>query len=230
MEPDKKRLKTDSVPLAPSTLCNLPMGPFLQILEATAIPHGPNISSGYIASIPQLNRLALVSREWHSVLATPYPYDCAPKLTRRVTLSQSAMFTMAEKGTIVQKWWRWVRAKQDVKDTGLSRFAVACPCVEVLDLEGCWQLTDKSLITLAARCRNLRKLNLRYCNKITDEGLASLANGCPHITDLCLGNCYRITDKGLASLTTGCPAITTLYLGQCNLTTQEALEAWKDYS
>ena len=201
------------------------MDTFIRILEATAIPPGPDIPSGYIASIPQLNRLALVSREWHGVLTTPYPYDCAPKLTRCVILSQSDMLA----GT-VQPWWRWVRAKQDVKDTGLSCFAVACPRVEILDLEGCWELTDGSLASLAAVCRNLRKLNLRYCFRITDKGLAILANGCPHINDLCLGDCFQITDKGLASLTTGCPAITDLYTAGCPRITPGAIEAWKLHS
>jgi hypothetical protein len=175
----------------------LPIGPLSIILECTTIQK----YGGYIASIPQLNMLARVCREWHSILAPP-DGACTPKLTRRVTLSQPDMFRVAEVGTIARPWWRWVKAAPNVTDAGLACMVVACPDITILDLFG--------------------------CNRITDTGLASLAATCPAISDLCLLHCNRITDTGLASLATGCPAITVLNLTGCCLITKDAITAWRE--
>jgi hypothetical protein len=225
MEPLKKCRKTGSVII--NWISILPIGPLLRTMEYTTVLQGTTlIFSAYVASLPQLNMLARVCREWHITLAPP-DGACAPKLTRRVTLSQADMFTVAAKGTIARPWWRWVKAKNDLTDAGLACLVVACPDMEILDLFSCYRITDTGLAILAAVCPRLRKLNLGHCNQITDTGLASLATGCPAITDLYLGHCDHMTDTGLASLRTGCPAITVLYLRGCYRITKDAITAWR---
>merc|ERR1712166_132035 len=154
-----------------------------------------------------LNKMALVGRLWHNALA-PQADACMQTLTRRVTLGEQDMLGIAQ---IARSWWRWVRGRNDVTDTGLASLAAGCRAITTLDLFDCKQITDIGLASLAAGCSAITTLNLGGCGQFTDAGLASLAAGCSAITTLDLSECSQITDIGLASLAAGCSAIYTLH-------------------
>ena len=155
------------------------------ILEGVAINAEGNAS---------LNRMALVGRLWHNMLA-PLAGACIPALTRRVTLSGPDLLQN------VRSWWRSVKVRSDATDTGLASLTAGCAAITNLDLSKCDQITDKGLASVAAGCTVMTCLNLSYCDKITDAGVASLIAGCTSITDLNLSYCDKITDAGLSIVT-----------------------------
>ena len=174
---------------------------------------------------PVLNRMALVGRMWHTMLA-PSTGACMPALTRCVTLDEPDMLAVAQ---IARPWWRSVQGRQGayghikITDTGLASLAAGCPAITSLNLEDCIVITDAGLASLAAGCPAITSLNLEDCIEITDTGLASLAAGCPHIFSLNLRFCRQVTDTGLMSLAARCPAITTLDLSLCDQITDAGL-------
>ena len=158
---------------------------------------------------PVLNRMALVGRMWHTMLA-PSTGACMPALTRCVTLDEPDMLAVAQ---IARPWWRSVQGRQGayghikITDTGLASLAAGCPAITSLNLEDCIEITDTGLASLAAGCPHIFSLNLRFCRQVTDTGLMSLAARCPAITTLDLSLCDQITDAGLASLAAEYPSI-----------------------
>ena len=163
-----------------------------------------------------LNRLALVSRSWHNMLAPPAG-ACMPALTWHVTLSERDLLAVDQN---VRPWWRWIKARSDATDAGLASLAAVCTTITKLsfcssnyELAGSRHITDTGLASLASGCTAITNLNLFGCSNITDTGLASLAAGCTAITTLNLHNCNQITDIGLANLAAHCATLATLHLG-----------------
>merc|ERR1712166_521122 len=143
-----------------------------------------------------LNKMALVGRLWHNALA-PQAGACMQTLTRRVTLGERDMLGIAQ---IARSWWRWVRGRKDVTDTGLASLAAGCRAITTLDLSECSQITDTGLASLTAGCTSITTLDLMGLLVITDTGLASLAartQGCSAIYTLHHIDYYQITDTGL---------------------------------
>ena len=70
-----------------------------------------------------------------------------------------------------------------------------------LDLGRCSGITDQALESIGS-ANSLRVLNLRGCWMITDSGMAMLANGSPARTlkKLIIAECERITDNGISLL------------------------------
>merc|ERR1712166_430386 len=172
-----------------------------------------------------LNKMALVGRLWHNALA-PQAGACMQTLTRRVTLGERDMLGIAQ---IARSWWRWVRGRKDVTDTGLASLAAGCRAITTLDLSECSQITDTGLASLTAGCSAITTLYLGDCKQITDTGLASLAAGCTSITTLDLMGLLVMTDTWLASLaarTQGCSAIYTLHHIDYYQITDTGLDGW----
>ena len=47
-----------------------------------------------------------------------------------------------------------------------------------LNVTGCGNLTDASIIAVAASCAALASLNVRSCRKLTDASIVAIATGC----------------------------------------------------
>ena len=118
----------------------------------------PELSRAILASVEAngrnavLNRMALVGRLWHNALA-PQAGACMPTLTRCITLSNRDMLAVAQ---IVRPWWRRVRARIYVIDTGLASLAAGCTAITSLKIAGCYQITDGGLASLAAEYPNIQ--------------------------------------------------------------------------
>merc|ERR1712166_873098 len=88
-------------------------------------------STGADEGSRELNRMALVGRLWHNMLAPPIGV-CMPALIRCVILGEPEMLAVAQ---IARPWWRWVRGRFDATDTGLASLAAGCPIITTLRLE-----------------------------------------------------------------------------------------------
>ena len=119
---------------------------------AQSILEGPAVNGENLA----LNRMALVGCCWHNVLAPPAG-ACIPALTRRVTLGERDMLAVAQ---IARPWWRRVRGRSGITDTGLASLAAGCSAITSLDLSACGLITDAGLASLAAGCSAIITLDL----------------------------------------------------------------------
>jgi hypothetical protein len=80
-------------------------------------------------------------------------------------------------------------------ECGLTRVAMHCPLLEVLDISGAEGVTEGAVFALALHARNLKELQLRYCEQITDLSVAALMEGCPKLTELDVYYCGGVSEK-----------------------------------
>lgn len=67
--------------------------------------------------------------------------------------------------------------------------------LNILDLEGCGRITDKTVIELSKTFTNLQVLNISHCSSITDEGAVYASHKLWCLTHLYLSELNSITDK-----------------------------------
>ncbi|PWA81261.1 Leucine-rich repeat, cysteine-containing subtype [Artemisia annua] len=88
-----------------------------------------------------------------------------------------------------------------IKEIGIGSLVRSCRNLELLNLQNCANVSDKSL-NMIGEATHLKELYLSRCNLISDLGLEYLANGdlryC--LEELDLDKCDRITDNGIVYL------------------------------
>jgi hypothetical protein len=89
-----------------------------------------------------------------------------------------------------------------------------------LNLQGCGNITDSSIIRIAEGCPDLRSLNVSTDPTsipiVTDVSVIRLAEKYPKLNSLNLRNCVNITDASIIKLSKGCPDIHTLQTHNCH--------------
>ena len=86
-----------------------------------------------------------------------------------------------------------LRSCESVTDSPITLLASLYPLsLTTIDLYGCENLTDLSLLALA-NCPNLTSLDLFFVTELSDAGLQALARGCQLLTTLNLTGCDAIT-------------------------------------
>jgi hypothetical protein len=80
-------------------------------------------------------------------------------------------------------------------ECGLTRVAMHCPLLEVLDISGAEGVSDGAVFALGLHARNLTKLQLRYCEQVTDLSVAALMEGCPKLKKLDVYYCGGVSEK-----------------------------------
>lgn len=71
-----------------------------------------------------------------------------------------------------------------VTDGVVGELAALVPSMEVLELQGCTQITDDSLEALAEHALDLTVIDLTGCTGITFAGVAALADGCTELVEV----------------------------------------------
>ena len=110
-----------------------------------------------------------------------------------------------------------VATKKYVDDAVVIHISKLFPNLESLNLFGCWQVTDQSLIELC-KCSNLRSLNVGSCYKISDAGIFEVSN-LKYLEKLNLWRCKLLTDKSLEKLGNDCVNIKVLTISECEYLT-----------
>lgn len=129
----------------------------------------------------------------------------------------------------------------DITDEMVEEFGKQNPLVEVLDFEGCDQLSDVAMDHIAALLPTVTSLNLAECGDIsyvgaralssldlrslslsevpntTDESLKALAK-CIHLNTLNLFRCKRVTNEGVLELAKTCHDLRRVNLGKTKVT------------
>ena len=108
-------------------------------------------------------------------------------------------------------------------DRSLQLLSFMCPNLTDLNLSECPLFTDRGVEALfqGSRCKKLTHINLACCN-ISDNALQILANECPNLIFLSCEKCSLLSDNGVQALS-GCPGLNFLNLSGCHLITDEGL-------
>ena len=88
-----------------------------------------------------------------------------------------------------------------------------------LDLYGCYQITDKSLLYIS-KLATLQKLCLSWCFNITDKGILHLSS-LINLRDLQLSNCKNLTDVSVVSVICKLRNLTSLGISGCTSITDK---------
>ena len=90
------------------------------------------------------------------------------------------------------------------------------PNLEVLNLSGCYNLTDSALeIAFNRELPSLKELNLSLCKDVSDNSLGRIATNCKNLCSLDLGGCVKVTNTGLLLISWGLKKLSFLNLRSC---------------
>lgn len=86
----------------------------------------------------------------------------------------------------------------------LSCVAKYCPSLEEINLANTLNMadgtSDAALIFLAKNCSKIKHIDLAGCSDLTDASVLKLTGACPDITYLNLSSCYLLTSQVFARL------------------------------
>eukprot|EP01034_Spumella_vulgaris_P025188 gene25188-31618_t len=109
-------------------------------------------------------------------------------------------------------------------DDLIVKLAEGCPLLKSLNLNGCSDLKDRSILSVAKHCTSLEQLHLSQSFYVTNEAMVAIAASCPRLTVLNTSSCDKITGPGIVSIAVGCPQLRTLRLSGSQMS-DPALEA-----
>lgn len=90
------------------------------------------------------------------------------------------------------------------------------PNLEVLNLSGCYNLTDSAVeIAFNHELPSLKELNLSLCKDVSDNSLMRIATNCKNLCSLDLGGCVKVTNTGLLVISWGLKKLRFLNLRSC---------------
>jgi len=92
-----------------------------------------------------------------------------------------------------------------------------------IDLTGCWELDDATVVQLALSFPRLASLRLGNIYSLTDQTLRGLATHSRQLERLDLRGCWRVTDAGVALLGEYCPSLHSLAVTDCRDVTESSL-------
>jgi hypothetical protein len=91
-----------------------------------------------------------------------------------------------------------------INDFSLVAISENCLNLKMLNLEGCFRITDNDLMELSKNCSKLEKLNLKNFIHINDRSITAISNNCSNLKSLNLSFCPGITDTSVITVTKNC--------------------------
>jgi len=93
-----------------------------------------------------------------------------------------------------------------------------------INLTGCWELVDKTIVQLLASFRQLRFVSVANIYSLTDQTMNALAHYTgPNLIALDVRGCWRITDRGVAVVSEYCPNLRVLNVTDCRDVSEHSL-------
>jgi len=91
------------------------------------------------------------------------------------------------------------------------------PALQVLNLDGCQDISDEGLLAMAQRCTNLRSLSLYWNVKATDKGFNRLlrAQQDKSLRSLSFSGCKHLSDETVQRIVERGPEVEVLDLTRC---------------
>ena len=107
--------------------------------------------------------------------------------------------------------------RRDVSDAAVAQIAAQYVNLRVVDLSGCVQVTDVSIVAMAESCPWLKSVDLsgnywHTHSKITDASIGALAGSCPLLESVILCGCKLLTDVSIGALAGSCPLLKSVSL------------------
>ena len=194
-------------------------------------------------SVPQTYRLMMTCKELHAEGEKVFDHQKLPKVCDMRREGNEFKLYRAMVGTLNSRWLEWFDTsgveelklpmmlpfyqKMSVTDEemlimfGGKRFSE----LRTLNLRGCFNITDTSVLEVARRCSNLQSLILRGCSNITNTSVLEVARGCSNLQTLNLRGCFNITDTSVLEVARRCSNLQSLILRGCsNITNTSVLE------
>ena len=115
----------------------------------------------------------------------------------------------------------------DITDEEIASVIPSCVDLEVVQLSGIEETSDRTIIILAATATKLRGLDLGGCSRITNEGVLELAAKCTTLEWIRLSGVPGVTDSAISALVKSCPRLSELELDSCQgLTAMSIRDIW----
>ncbi|KAK6191654.1 hypothetical protein SNE40_003286 [Patella caerulea] len=102
--------------------------------------------------------------------------------------------------------------------------------LRVLEMFGCFNISQRGLRFIANNCRNLYTLNLGQCYKLTDSCMTQISANLGRIENLDLRGCKQIRDNCVRKIVRNCPRLKTLVLANCPNISNDAMVEVATYS
>ena len=122
--------------------------------------------------------------------------------------------------------------REDVSDAAVAQIAAQYVNLRVVDLSGCVQVTDVSIVAMAESCPWLKSVDLSgkfgwgNHSKITDVAIVALAKKCARLKSANLAYCSLLTDASIVPLAGSCPLLKIVNLRGCKLLTDVSIVAF----
>ncbi|XP_044500507.1 F-box/LRR-repeat protein 3 isoform X2 [Mangifera indica] len=110
-----------------------------------------------------------------------------------------------------------LRRATGLRYKGLEMLAIACVCLESVDVSYCCGFGDREAAALS-HAGGLSELKMDKCLNVTDVGLAKIAIGCLNLERLSLKWCLEISDLGIDLLCKKCQNLKSLDLSYLKVT------------
>jgi len=95
--------------------------------------------------------------------------------------------------------------------------------LQEVDLTGCWELDDATVINLIESFPRLKVIRLGNIYSLTDKTLQALATHSRCLTELDIRGCWRTTDQGLSLVGEYCKGLSLLAVHDCRDITEHSL-------
>ena len=108
-----------------------------------------------------------------------------------------------------------LKFREDVSDAAAAQIAAQYVNLRVVDLSGCVQVTDVSIVAMAESCPWLKSVDLSgkdgwNPSKITDASIGALVGSCPLLESVHLAWCTLLTDASIVAFAGSCPLLKSL--------------------
>lgn len=74
-------------------------------------------------------------------------------------------------------------------DQGLCMFCSKCKMLQSINLSGCRDISDDSVVALSTNCTALKKVQLEWCVKLTEKSLDALVTNCHNLASVDMSQC-----------------------------------------
>ncbi|KAI8503122.1 hypothetical protein Bbelb_189430 [Branchiostoma belcheri] len=112
----------------------------------------------------------------------------------------------------------------------LLGMAQTCPNLRVLNMGQCYKVTDKLIRQMAGKLKSLEVWDLRGCKQVQDESVHQIVRCCSRLQTVTLANCPLVTDVALVEIATYLPNVRCVDVSGCRNVTDSGVRAFANNS
>ena len=168
-------------------------------------------------STEQIGRLQLVSKSFQELCLTYFRHCQIIDLTGSGRLSRFSgqAFCKLTDGNESLRVLNLKNCKRWVKDDILIPVLKRNSFLQVIDISGCLDVTNNSIVTLSTSCQGLMELHLSECRWLSSAALTQIGFNCHYLVKLTLRGCWNIDDVSLCTIVASNPNLHELDISDC---------------